>query len=480
MIELKKYKFSDLYSMSSGISSKPEQAGHGAPFLSFSSVFNNYVLPEELPDLMDTSEKEQETYSVKEGDIFLTRTSETLDELGMSSVAIKDYPNATYSGFLKRLRPTQGNVTYPKFMAFYLRSKLFRKTMNNNAIMTLRASLNEQIFSYLDLLLPSYEIQKSIGDLLHLTLEKQKANNRINQELEAMAKLIYDYWFVQFDFPISAEQAAEMGNLDLTGKPYKSTGGPMVYNEQLKREIPKGWGMKPLSEWINNDKTGDWGKEVEQGNYTLKVSCIRGADINGLNGKGEVKSPVRFINFKNEGKLLNEGDLIIEISGGSPTQSTGRLAFITSETLERFNDPIVCSNFCKAISLSDPKSLFNFVYEWNRLYDAGVLFGWEGKTSGIKNLLFDSFVTKYQVPKPSEGLMEAFFDKVKPIHTMIQKNLQQNQKLSELRDWLLPMLMNGQVSIKDAKKYLQDGEVRMAAEPASEYPTAGKEGGRCG
>src|SRR5580698_748495 len=143
MPNLKEYKFNKLYAIGSGISSKPEQAGHGAPFASFSTVFNNYFLPDQLVEYMDTSAREQETYSIKKGDILLTRTSETIDELGMSCVAIKDYPKATFSGFVKRLRPTQINVTYDKYMGFYLRSRFFRKTMTNNAIMTLRASLNE-------------------------------------------------------------------------------------------------------------------------------------------------------------------------------------------------------------------------------------------------------------------------------------------------------------------------------------------------
>ena len=168
MANLNKYKFSDLYSMSSGISSKPEQAGHGSPFLSFTTVFNNYFLPKELTDLMDSNDSDKETYSIKCGDIFLTRTSETLDELGMSSVALKDYNDATYSGFLKRLRPVKNGITDEKYMGFYLRSNYFRKCMNNNATMTLRASLNEDIFSYLHLYLPDIETQKSFGEFLYL------------------------------------------------------------------------------------------------------------------------------------------------------------------------------------------------------------------------------------------------------------------------------------------------------------------------
>jgi type I restriction enzyme S subunit len=276
-----------------------------------------------------------------------------------------------------------------------------------------------------------------------------------------MAKTLYDYWFVQFDFP--NEQ----------GKPNKSSGGKMAYNEELKREIPEGWEVKKLSEWINNDKSGDWGKETEQGNYTQKVSCVRGADLNGLNGKGELNSPTRFILEKNSHKILENHDLIIEISGGSPTQSTGRLAFITEETLERFKNPLICSNFCKAVTLKEDKYLYNFVYQWNRFYDYGGLFGWEGKTSGIKNLLFESFVSNQKEVYPKSEVVEKFYDFVKPIHAKKQKNLLENQQLTALRDWLLPMLMNGQVASTSSATFKKEaeGEFNSSAEQSRSSST---------
>ena len=167
MNKIIKHSFSQLYSMSSGISSTKEQAGHGSPFVSFSTVFNNYFLPDILPDLMDTSKQEQNIYSIKEGDILITRTSETIDELAMSCVAAKNYPGATYSGFTKRLRPKTEGIAYHKYLAFYLRGKLFRKAVTNNAFMTLRASFNEDIFSFLSLYLPEYKEQVKIGDMLY-------------------------------------------------------------------------------------------------------------------------------------------------------------------------------------------------------------------------------------------------------------------------------------------------------------------------
>lgn len=227
MNNLKEYKFDKLYRMDSGISTSKEQAGHGAPFVSFKDIYANPILPDELTEKMDTSDSEQEKYSVKKGDIFFTRTSEVLDELAMSSVAVKDYPKATFSGFAKRLRPLQDNITYDKFMAFYLRSGYFRKIINTKAVMTLRASFNEKIFSYIRLLLPDYDTQVKIGDLFFAIECKIRNNDKVSAELESMTKLIYNYWFLQFEFP------------DENGKPYKSSGGKMAWSEELKEKFQR-------------------------------------------------------------------------------------------------------------------------------------------------------------------------------------------------------------------------------------------------
>lgn len=299
-----------------------------------------------------------------------------------------------------------------------------------------RKRVNEGALKRQEIIVPDKLTQQQIAKVLSDLDTKIELNNKINDNLEQMAKTLYDYWFVQFDFP------------DANGKPYKTSGGKMVWNKDLKREIPEGWDVKELSWFINNDKSGDWGKDQEEGNYNQKVYCIRGADINGLNGKGEIKSPERYILEKNLHKVLDSHDLVVEISGGSPTQSTGRLAYITEETLHRFEAPIICSNFCKAVTLKDKNYFYNFVYQWNSVYDSGVLFGYEGKTSGIKNLLFDSFVSTYLTPIPPADLAEKFYGFMKPFQIKKEKNLKENQELSSLRDWLLPMLMNGQVKVE--------------------------------
>lgn len=298
---------------------------------------------------------------------------------------------------------------------------------------------------------PSKSEYRKIAAVLSALDDKIELNNQINAELEAMAKTLYDYWFVQFDFP----------NND--GKPYKSSGGKMVYNEVLKREIPKGWEVTVFNDWINKTKTGDWGKEEVEGNYTERVHCVRGADINGLNGKGDVKAPVRYILKNNLSKALQPNDFIVEISGGSPVQSTGRIAFLSNESFQRFDSHVICSNFCKAVSLKNESYAFNFKNEWQRLYDAGVFFGYEGKTSGIKNFLFDSFMNSYHIVKPPKELAQKYHQFATSLEKKKQYNLLQNQELAQLRDWLLPMLMNGQVTVGEVEK------MGMVAEEHSTY-----------
>ena len=442
--------------MSSGISTKPDQAGHGAPFLSFSTVFNNYFVPEFLPDLMDISQKEKETYSIQEGDIFLTRTSETLNELGMSCVAIKNFPESSFSGFLKRLRPKHDNITYAKFMAFYLRSNLFRKTMTNNAIMTLRASLNEQIFSYLDLILPEYEQQKKIGEVLFRLNQKIELNNRINVELEQMAKTIYDYWFVQFDFPISAEYAASVGQSELEGKPYKSSGGKMVWIDELKREVPEGWepgtfnsycpstgGFAFKSEWWTDKGVAVAKIKDIQEDYRLETSDLARVDISDKNIDEKFKS--------------KPGDILIAMTGAT----VGKYAIVpitdypiyVNQRVGYFN---LGNNPCKRLPF--------LINSMNQSYFRNAIFTL-ANGAAQPNISNDQ-INNIPLLIPKAELISEFNRMFESYYKKLLINQSENQKLTELRDWLLPMLMNGQVKVGDL---VDDGVMGMAADEAGQY-----------
>lgn len=197
MSEWQKYKLGEVYSFSSGLSKSSDQFGYGFDFLTFKDVFNNYFLPDKLTALVNSTEKERQTCSIKRGDVFLTRTSETDDELGMSSVALKDYPNATFNGFTKRLRLIGNVEIYPEFVAYYFRSPRFRANIVGMSSITTRASLNNSMLAELPLLLPNYEEQVRIATILKSLDDKIELLHRENKTLEAMAETLFRQWFIE-------------------------------------------------------------------------------------------------------------------------------------------------------------------------------------------------------------------------------------------------------------------------------------------
>jgi len=175
----------ELYDISSGLSKGKTFFGHGFPFLTFKTVFNSFFLPNELSELADTTEKEREACSIIKGDVFLTRTSENTDELGMSSVALKDYPNATFNGFTKRLRPKQGVQINPIFASYWFRSTYFRELVKSMSVMTTRASLNTEMIRRLTMPLPTIEEQNTIASILYPFDEKIAINCTVNHHLSS-------------------------------------------------------------------------------------------------------------------------------------------------------------------------------------------------------------------------------------------------------------------------------------------------------
>ena len=201
---------SELYVSSSGLSKASDQFGYGFPFLSYKDVFNNYYAPEKLNTLVNSTEKDRQKCSVKRGDVFLTRTSETTDELGMSCVALKDYENATFNGFTKRLRPLTEEIV-PEYAAYFFRSSYFRAQCQSLASLITRASLNDGMIRRFKIRFPKEKkCQEKIGKIL-LTYDSLIENNtkRI-RILEKMAENLYKEWFVRFRFP--GHEKVEMEN----------------------------------------------------------------------------------------------------------------------------------------------------------------------------------------------------------------------------------------------------------------------------
>lgn len=187
-----------------------------------------------------------------------------------------------------------------------------------------------------------------------------------------------------------------------------------------------------LSEIIEVFVTGDWGSESQTEDTPYAVSCVRGADIVPIQNNEFRDIPLRYISLRSfQNKLLQEGDIIIEKSGGSPTQATGRAVYISKELLSATRS-MVCSNFCVAIRVKQGWNPY-FVYQrWQHLYNRGVFFNFEGKTSGIKNLQLDIALSTIEIEPYSFEEQNAIAKQLQLIDQKTSLNRAINHNLGEM------------------------------------------------
>ena len=282
--------------------------------------------------------------------------------------------------------------TNTDFLYYKLNSINFAPYITGSA----QPKLNKENLLNIELYIPSKEHQDKIAKVLTLLDQKIQINNQINQELEAMAKTLYDYWFVQFDFP------------DQNGKPYKSSGGKMVYNQDLKREIPEGWGISKVGELQISIGKRDANFGIENGRYDFWTTA---------------NSPIKADEFSFEGKAIliaGNGNFYVNFTEGK-FEAYQRTYVIQSEDENMLIFMyMACLQSVEKLRKGSNGSIIKYI----TIGDVNNI------SSPYNKKVVDEFVRIYS-----------------PLIDLISKNKIQNQELNQLRDWLLPMLMNGQVKV---------------------------------
>lgn len=300
---------------------------------------------------------------------------------------------------------------------------------------------------------PELIIQQKIAKVLSDLDDKIELNNKINAELEAMAKTLYDYWFVQFDFPYVTSSGVE--------KPYKSSGGKMVWNEELKREIPEGWEVLELEKVIETilDHRGktpkklgyDW-TDDENGVIALSAKIVKGGKLNNLRQANKVSKELydKWMSIK-----LIDGDILM-----TSEAPAGEFYFIQGKTDYCMSQRLfgIRANQLKMV----PSYLY---YELSKGNGYSQIMGsLSGSTVfGIRQ----DVLRKILVVVPNLEIQKEFNKIVLPQLKQIKQLDEQNQELASLRDWLLPMLMNGQVTVGGYE--VEDDTLGMVAEEGEKY-----------
>jgi type I restriction enzyme S subunit len=300
----------------------------------------------------------------------------------------------------------------PKFLYYYLIQSQITEYLHSVAEASTSAypSLKPSDIEALDIEIPLLDEQRRIAAILSSLDDKIDLLHRENATLEQMAETLFRQWFV-----VEAKEEWEEGK---------------------------------LGDYVVETVGGEWGKEIPEGDYTKAVQCIRGTDIADLNVGLADKTPIRFVKESKFEKIEpRNGDIIMEISGGTENQSTGRVAYINEDVKTLFQYPIVFSNFSRLLHVNEKYTYFLYCY-LKYLYDQDEFFNLENGSSGIKNLDYKAllFELTYTMPKEEELIIE-FNEKVSPFFNKINKNKKQIQTLIQTRDGLLPRLMSGEVKI---------------------------------
>jgi type I restriction enzyme S subunit len=270
--------------------------------------------------------------------------------------------------------------------------------------------VNKSDFENIKIEIPPLPEQIRIASILSSLDDKIDLLHRENKTLEAMAETLFRQWFIE--------------------------------------EAKEDWEEKHLSDYVIDTLGGDWGKENPEGDFVKPVQCIRGTDIADLNVGLACKTPIRFVKESKYDKIHPKtGDIIMEISGGTENQSTGRVAYINNDVIELFDYPLVFSNFCRLLRMEEKYTYFIYSY-LQYLYKQDEFFNLENGSSGIKNLDYKALLYDLTYPMPSENrLIVEYNEKVSLYFRKINKNKKQIQTLTQQRDSLLPKLMSGEVKI---------------------------------
>ena len=418
-MELKKYKLADIAKIEiSGVDKKTIEGETPVRLCNFVDVYYNWAITKEkAKSFMVASAKQTEIdkCSIGKGMVAITKDSETRDDIGVATYIADDFEYVLLGYHCALITPNPAIVD-GKYLNAFMHTRYIQKYFENNASGSgQRYTLSNDTIGNIPVLIPSIEEQRTIGKVLADIDRKIELNKLINDNLEAMAKQLYDYWFVQFDFP----------NED--GKPYKSSGGAMVWNEKLKREIPKGWHCGTL---------------LDIAEYTNGLACqkYRPTDNN--------KLPVIKIKEMHDGLSADTEWVKADIPDDVKVFD-GDVLFSWSASLEvmlwAYGNGGLNQHIFKVTSKNGyPRSF----YFYQLIHYVGVFKQMaEARKTTMGHITQDHLRQSTIALPPNVEIANKLEEKLCPIFGEIVKNNQEIMTLTKQRDELLPLLMNGQASV---------------------------------
>lgn len=401
MSELKKYKLGELGFFFGGVTTiGKEDYGHGTPFLPYKNVYKNSKVNVNELELMNIRPQDIERRSAKYGDIFFTASSETPDEVAMSSVLLDDVENLTYNGFCKRYRLNDFNTLLPEYARYLFRDINFRREVYQVATGDIRFNISQESLTKIEIEIPDVATQAQLAEILMKLDDKIELNLQMNQALEAMAQALFKEWFVNFNFP--------------------------NFDGELENGLPKGWKHEPMDENIEflNGLALQKFPPLNEVDFlpVIKIRELKQGFTNATD-KASSELPEKYV--------IYDGDILFSWSGSLEV-------VLWCEGKGALNQHLF-----KVSSTVYPKWFYFFwVREYLPLYKSIA----EGKATTMGHIQ-RRHLTDTIINVPNKELMILADSILSPILDKIQENKIQIQSLTQTRDTLLPKLMSGKISL---------------------------------
>lgn len=419
MKELRKIKLGELVDFQTGPFgtqfSASEYVNEGIPVINVKNIGVGMVIRENLDYISEQTRDRLSQHILKTGDIVFGRKG---------SVDRHAYIFQNENGWVQGsdcIRARKKTPVNMLFLSQYLEGNGVKKQIINAAVGSTMPSLNTDILEDITVLLPNIEEQNRISVALKKIDDKICLNSKINDNLEQQLMLLYDYWFIQFDFP------------DNDGNPYQTSGGKMVWNDTLKRNIPENWKVQSV---ISNCLSSIIKPGVEIFNTKTYLAT---ADV-----KGTSISTGTIVDYDGRESRANMQPSINSVWFAKMKNSIKHL-YLNKEMQPIISSSILSTGFC---GLQCNEISFEYIasYVSNAYFEIHKDMLAHGATQEAVN---NDDLAGVHIIIPEAIVLRAYHEATQAIYAQISKNICENQELVKLRDWLLPMLMNGQATISD-------------------------------
>lgn len=336
------------------------------------------------------------------------------------------------------------------FVRYVLESKIFQDYIENLATGSTIKNVSLKLMRDFQFRLPPIVLQQRISGILSCLDDRIALLRETNATLEAIAQALFKSWFVDFD-PVRAKMEGRVpeGMDEATAALF-----PDGLEESELGVVPRRWNLVPFGQLLSHTIGGDWGSDAPEEKNDTRVAIIRGTDIPDLQSGANSRVPIRYTSVKKLAtRKLEDGDIVLEVSGGSKDQPTGRALYLTNGLLGQFDCPVEPASFCRLLRPSHKGIGVALGQHLTYIYAQGKTWEYQNQSTGIANFQTVHFLETELVVVPSNDILTAFVDMVRPL--IERTHLTQIQDLSNLRDTLLPRLISGQLRLSDVESQIE-------------------------